>query len=148
MTKRQTPPGLTSISWIVVVKPCAPPLDHSRRVGPRLEYKLARRVEYARDDDLAIRRGRCFALSHSSALRLDDAVLEVGDFRGLDHTDGLHPHIRASKIIEEAFAAAKENRNDVQLHLVHQTRRDVLLRDAGAAAKRYILASGRIPRLL
>src|SRR5215218_3857219 len=75
-----------------------------------------------------------------------NAVLEVRDPRRLDRPEFLELQIR-SYSVEEARASAQEDRRDVQLQLVDQTGRQVLVDDVGAADEDVLLAGG-LPRLL
>ena len=50
--------------------------------------------------------------------------------------------------VEEARAAAKQHRDDVQLQLVDESGRQVLVDDVGAAADEDVLVAGGLPRLL
>src|SRR5215211_5712490 len=76
-----------------------------------------------------------------------NAVLEVRDPRRLDRPEFLELQIR-SYSVEEARASAQEDRRDVQLQLVDQTGRQVLVDDVGAAADEDVLLAGGLPRLL
>src|SRR5215211_2070662 len=76
-----------------------------------------------------------------------NAVLEVRDPRRLDRPEFLELQIR-SHSVEEARASAQEDRRDVQLQLVDQTGRQVLVDDVGAAADEDVLVAGGLPRSL
>src|SRR5829696_5640611 len=87
------------------------------------------------------------ARSRISGDLVHDAVLEVRDPRRLDCAELLELQIR-SYSVEEARASAQEDRRDVQLQLVDQTGRQVLVDDVGAAADEDVLLAGGLPRLL
>ena len=76
-----------------------------------------------------------------------DAVLEVRDPGRLDRAELLELELRADAG-EEARASAQEDRRDVQLQLVDQTGRQVLVDDVGAAADEDVLVAGGLPRSL
>jgi len=59
----------------------------------------------------------------------------VRNARTFERADGLKRYIGAD-VVQEAFAAAEQKRNDVKLHLVDQTRREVLLGGFGSSAER------------
>jgi hypothetical protein len=65
----------------------------------------------------------------------------VRDTRPGDRADQLELQFASIEIVEEAGAASKENRDDVNLHLVDQAGREVLLEDLGPATKRHVLAA-------
>src|SRR5690554_1218293 len=50
--------------------------------------------------------------------------------------------------LEEPLPAAEQYRHDVELHLVDQARRQVLVRHVRASAERHVAAAGRAPRQL
>jgi hypothetical protein len=62
-------------------------------------------------------------------------VLEVGDAGRLDGPDLLEVHLRVPEVIEETSTVAEHHRIDVELKLVQQSGRQVLLGDLGAAPK-------------
>ena len=69
------------------------------------------------------------------------------DPRRLDHAELLELQIRTHSV-EEARAAAQEDRRDVQLQLVDQPGCQVLVDDVGAAADEDVLVAGGLPRPL
>src|ERR1044072_5517517 len=78
------------------------------------------------------------------ATRSGHPVLEVRDTRGLDGTDLLELHLRVSEVVEEASTVAEQHGNDVELELVEQSRRQVLLNNVAAAPENDVFArSGR-----
>ena len=77
---------------------------------------------------------------------LHDAVLEVGHARGLDHAERFELHVLADAR-EEPRAAAQEDRDDVELDLVHVSRGQVLIDDVGSPADEDVLVAGSFPRL-
>src|ERR671931_1696498 len=74
----------------------------------------------------------------------NDAVFEMRDAGRLDRTDLLELEVRA-EAVEKPCAAAEDERDDVQLELVDEPSREVLVDDAGAAADEHVLAAGRVP---
>ena len=76
--------------------------------------------------------------------RLAHPVLQVGHSRSFDGPDLLERQVRADAV-EEPRAAAEHQRDDVQLELVDQPRRQVLVDGIGASADRDVLAGGRLP---
>jgi hypothetical protein len=58
------------------------------------------------------------------------------DSRAGDRANRLKLHFAAIDIVEEACAAAKEKRNDVNLQFVYEACPEVLLRDIRPPAKR------------
>src|ERR671937_721671 len=63
----------------------------------------------------------------------------MGDAGRLDRPDLLKLDLGAPKVVEEASAVPKQYRNDVELELVQEPRRQVLLNDLGAAPEPDIL---------
>jgi hypothetical protein len=72
----------------------------------------------------------------------------VRDARPRDRAHRLELHFASIEIVEEAFAATKQKRDDVNLHLVNEAGREILLEDLGATAERHILAIGCLACLL
>jgi len=72
----------------------------------------------------------------------------VRDAGCLDGADLLEPHVRVPEVIEEASAAAEHHRCNVQFEFVHQSRRQVLPDDLGAAPQHDVLPGGGCPCLL
>ena len=64
----------------------------------------------------------------------------------LDHPEQFELHVRADAG-EEARAATEEDRDDVELHLVHQPGGQVLVDDVGASADEDVLVAGGLARL-
>ena len=54
----------------------------------------------------------------------------------LDRPDLLKLDLGAPEVVEEASAVPEQHRNDVELELVQEARRQVLLNDLGAAQSR------------
>src|SRR6188508_3287344 len=77
----------------------------------------------------------------------NDAVLEVRDTGRLDRPDLLELDVRADAV-EESRPAAQENRDDVDLELVHEPGGQVLVDDVRAAADEDVLVAGCLPRLV
>jgi hypothetical protein len=59
----------------------------------------------------------------------------VGDARGVHHLDGVQLDVGAREVFEQPCAVPEKHGRDVQLQLVDQARRKVLLGDVGAAAE-------------
>jgi hypothetical protein len=70
----------------------------------------------------------------------------VRDTRRLDSSDLLELDLRSAKVVEEASAAAEQHGNDVELELVEEPRRQVLIDDLSAAPEHDVLAAGGFPR--
>ena len=70
------------------------------------------------------------------------------DTRPGDRADRLEFHFASIEIIEEAGATTKQKRDDVNLHLVDETGREVLLENLGSATERHVLAIGCLACLL
>src|ERR671923_1265104 len=66
-------------------------------------------------------------------------VLEVRDAGRLDRPDLLKLDLGAPEVVEEASAVPEQHRNDVELELVQEPRRQVLLNDLGAAPEPDVL---------
>ncbi len=66
----------------------------------------------------------------------------------LDGPDLLESHIRLPEVVEEPRTATEQHRNDVQLELVQQSRRQILLTDVAAAPQLDVLPAGGLLRLL
>src|SRR5262249_13838069 len=69
-------------------------------------------------------------------------VLEVRDAGRLDGTALLKLPLRVPEIVEDASTVAEQYGNDVELQLVQQSRRQVLLNNLAAAPKDDVLAAG------
>ena len=99
----------------------------------------------------ALRGGLSFSgerIKDRSRRRLsEDAILEVLDLRTVDRADGFESDAAAMDVVEKPGASAQQARHDVNLHLVEQIGREVLLNDIGTAAERHILAVGCLPLL-
>ena len=74
------------------------------------------------------------------------AVLEVRHSRGLDHAEQFELHVLADAV-EEPRASTEEDRDDMELDLVHEPRGQVLVDDVGAPADEDVLVAGGFPRL-
>src|SRR5216110_2425193 len=68
-------------------------------------------------------------------------VLEVGDAGRLDGPDLLELHVRVPEVVEETSTVAEQHRGDVELELVQQPRRQVLLDGLRAAPEPHVLAA-------
>lgn len=68
--------------------------------------------------------------------------------RGVDHLDDLELDVLAAKMLEHPGAAAKEHGHEMDLDLVHEPGRDVLLSDARAAQNADVLITSDGLRLL
>src|ERR1700735_4329961 len=75
------------------------------------------------------------------------AVLQVSDAGRLDGLGDLELGI-GRRVFEQTSAAAEQNRYDIELQLVEQACRQVLLGDVGAPAEPHVLATGRLLGLL
>src|SRR5690349_1050926 len=71
-------------------------------------------------------------------------VLEVGDAGGLDRAELLELNAGGPEVVEQASAVAEEYWDDVELDLVQQPRRQVLVHDLGAAPEHDVLAAGGV----
>lgn len=65
----------------------------------------------------------------------------------LDYTHGLEADVGTSEIVEEPGASSQEEGHHVDLNLIYQSGREVLLRSLRSAGKRNVPASRRIRRL-
>src|SRR5205823_8243531 len=72
---------------------------------------------------------------------------EVRDAGRLDGPDLLELHLCVPEVVEEASTIAEQHWNHVELELVQQSRRQVLLSDVAAAPKHDVLAAGGLPCL-
>jgi hypothetical protein len=79
-------------------------------------------------------------------LRLDDAVLDVGDTGRLDRPYLLD--FEVADLLQKPLASTEQDRGDVELELVDQPGGEVLLRDVGTSPEQYVLAVGGLSRLL
>lgn len=75
-----------------------------------------------------------------------DALLHVRDGRRVDHLHRLE--LRVADPLEQPLARREDHRDDVQVQLVEQVRREVLLHGARAAGDRDVLAAGGRTRSL
>src|SRR3954451_5321284 len=75
-------------------------------------------------------------------------VLDVRDAGRPDGPNLLELDIAAAEVVEEASAAPEEQRDDVQLELVEEPRREVLVDDLRAAPEPHVLAARGLLRLL
>ena len=75
-------------------------------------------------------------------------VLDVCDAGRLHRTELLEPDVCAAEVVEQASAAPEEHGNDVQLELVEQPRRQVLVDDLGAAPEQDVLTARGLLRQL
>jgi len=75
------------------------------------------------------------------------AVLQVSQSRRLDRPDLLQRQVGADAL-EQPGRAAEHQRDDVQLELVDESGRQVLVDDIGTAADRDVLTGGRRPKAL
>jgi hypothetical protein len=83
------------------------------------------------------------------ALRLlDDPEAQMDRRRGLDHLERLELDVLVAEVLEHAGAAAKEDRDEVDLELVDQPGGDELLADACPTHHPDGPASGGGPGLL
>jgi hypothetical protein len=71
----------------------------------------------------------------------------VRDARRLERPDLLQLHLRVPEVVEETSTVAEQQRNDVELKFVQQSRCQVLLNDVGAAPKHDVFAAGGLPCL-
>src|SRR5919198_616664 len=72
----------------------------------------------------------------------------MGDAGRLDRPDLLKLDLGAPEVVEEASAVPEQHRNDVELELVQEPRRQVLLNDLGAAPEPDVLTVRRLLRPL
>src|ERR671912_986841 len=79
---------------------------------------------------------------------LHGPVLEVGHPRRLDGADLLQLHLGVLEVVEEARTVAEQDRNDVELEHVQQSRRQILPGDVAAAPEPDVLAAGGLPCLI
>ena len=76
----------------------------------------------------------------------DDAVLDVRHRRRGDHLDWFEGGI--ADVLEQPLPCPEDDRDDVEVELVEQPGREVLLHSACAAGDRDVLVAGRRPGLL
>src|SRR6266508_376739 len=69
-------------------------------------------------------------------------VFEVRDAGRLDGPDLLEPYLRVPEVAEDASTVAEQHWNNVELELVQQPRRQVLLNDVAAAQEQDVFAAG------
>ena len=79
-----------------------------------------------------------------SGRSLPDPVPQVGHTRGGNHASALEFEVRAFEVVEQPRASSKENRRDVQLHLVDEPRSKELLGDIRATRQSDVLAAGSL----
>ena len=72
----------------------------------------------------------------------------MGDAGRLDGPDLLESHIRVPEVVQEARTATEQQRNDVPLELIQQSRCQVLLSDVAAAPQHHVLGAGGLLGLL
>ena len=73
------------------------------------------------------------------------AELEMGRLRRRNGAHQLHP-AKIPRPVEQTLAAPEEDRGEADLHLVHEPRREILLRGARAPREHHVLCVGGSPR--
>ena len=74
--------------------------------------------------------------------------LEVGDLRRRHRSHELKSVQAFADTVEQPLALPEQDRHEVDVHLVHETGREILLGGFRSAGKRHILAAGGLPRRL
>lgn len=86
------------------------------------------------------------ARRHSPHGAFGHAVFEVGNTRTGERAERLEAHVAQVEMVEKPLATPEQERDNVELQFLEQSGCQVLLDDAGAAAKHHVLAAGRLAR--